>query len=53
MKQSIILGIGTGRCGMGSLAKVLNQQSDAVWETRHNNIATESAGSHASSMRNA
>ena len=30
MKQSIILGIGTGRCGTASLAKVLNQQSDAV-----------------------
>jgi hypothetical protein len=29
MKQSIILGIGTGRCGIGSLAKVLNQQKDA------------------------
>jgi len=28
--QSIILGIGTGRCGLGSLAKVLNQQPDAV-----------------------
>jgi hypothetical protein len=28
--QSIILGIGTGRCGTGSLAKVLNQQTDAV-----------------------
>ena len=30
MKQSIILGIGTGRCGTGSLAKVLNQQGDTV-----------------------
>jgi hypothetical protein len=30
MKQSIILGIGTGRCGMASLAKVLGQQADAV-----------------------
>jgi hypothetical protein len=28
--QSIILGIGTGRCGLGSLAKILNQQPDAV-----------------------
>jgi hypothetical protein len=28
MKQSIILGIDTGRCGMASLAKILNQQSD-------------------------
>ena len=30
MKQYIILGIGTGRCGTGSLARVLNQQPDAV-----------------------
>jgi hypothetical protein len=32
MNQSIILGIGigTGRCGTASLAKVLNQQTDAV-----------------------
>jgi hypothetical protein len=29
-KQSIILGIGTGRCGTASLAKILNQQPDAV-----------------------
>jgi hypothetical protein len=29
MAQSIILGIGTGRCGMASLARVLNQQPDA------------------------
>jgi hypothetical protein len=28
--QSIILGIGTGRCGTASLAKVLNQQTEAV-----------------------
>lgn len=28
MKQSIILGIGTGRCGSRSLAEVLNQQPD-------------------------
>jgi hypothetical protein len=28
MKQSIILGIGTGRCGLASLAKILNQQPD-------------------------
>ncbi len=28
--QSIILGIGTGRCGLASLAKILNQQPDAV-----------------------
>ena len=30
MKQSIILGIGTGRCGTASLAKILNQQPDTV-----------------------
>ena len=30
MKQSIILGVGTGRCGTGSLAKVLNEQNEAV-----------------------
>ena len=29
MKQSIILGIGTGRCGLASLAKILNHQPDA------------------------
>jgi hypothetical protein len=29
MKQSIILGIGTGRCGTASLAKVLNRQAEA------------------------
>jgi hypothetical protein len=29
MKQSIILGIGTGRCGLASLAKILNKQPDA------------------------
>jgi len=29
-KQSIILGIGTGRCGTASLAKILNQQPDMV-----------------------
>ena len=29
-KQSIILGIGTGRCGTASLAKILNQQPDTV-----------------------
>jgi hypothetical protein len=29
MNQSIILGIGTGRCGSYSLAKILNEQSDA------------------------
>jgi hypothetical protein len=28
--QSIILGIGTGRCGMASLAKVLSQQPEMV-----------------------
>ena len=28
MKQSIVLGIGTGRCGLRSLAKVLNQQQN-------------------------
>jgi len=30
MKQSIVLGIGTGRCGTASLAKILNEQPDAV-----------------------
>ena len=30
VKQSIILGVGTGRCGTGSLAKVLNEQNEAV-----------------------
>jgi hypothetical protein len=30
MRQSILLGIGTGRCGTASLAKLLNQQPDAV-----------------------
>jgi hypothetical protein len=30
VKQSIILGIGTGRCGTASLAKVLNQQGEMV-----------------------
>jgi hypothetical protein len=30
MKQSIVLCIGTGRCGLASLAKILNQQPDAV-----------------------
>ncbi len=30
MRQSIILGIGTGRCGTASLAKILHQQQDAV-----------------------
>jgi len=29
-KQTIILGIGTGRCGTASLAKILNQQPDMV-----------------------
>ena len=29
MAQSIVLGIGTGRCGTASLARVLNQQPDA------------------------
>jgi hypothetical protein len=29
MNQSIVLGIGTGRCGLRSLAKLLNQQPDA------------------------
>lgn len=29
MTQSIILGIGTGRCGLASLAKLLNQQTEA------------------------
>ena len=29
-KQSIILGIGTGRCGTASLAKILNRQQEAV-----------------------
>ena len=28
MNQSIVLGIGTGRCGLRSLAKVLNQQAE-------------------------
>jgi len=28
MKQSIVLGIGTGRCGLRSLAKLLNQQPE-------------------------
>ena len=30
MKQSIVLGIGTGRCGTGSLAKILGQQPDTI-----------------------
>ena len=30
MSQKIVLGIGTGRCGMSSLAKILNQQPDMV-----------------------
>ncbi|MGA2258113.1 MAG: hypothetical protein ABSG53_25895, partial [Thermoguttaceae bacterium] len=30
MNQSIILGIGTGRCGLKALAKLLNQQPDVL-----------------------
>jgi hypothetical protein len=29
MTQSIILGIGTGRCGLASLAQILNKQTEA------------------------
>ncbi len=28
MKQSLILGIGAGRCGLASLARILNGQPD-------------------------
>jgi len=30
MKQSLILGIGTGRCGLASLAAILRQQPDTA-----------------------
>jgi hypothetical protein len=29
MKQSIILGMGTGRCGLASLAELLSRQTEA------------------------